>query len=355
MTNTINIDHNKLNDFLMKAITDMSGGLGAMMIILGDRLNLYKTLAKNGEMSPQELANATGTSERYIKEWLSSQAAAGYINYNKETQKFFMPIENSLVLADEESPTYILGGYQILRSIFKDEDKFIEIFKNGKGLRWGEHHHDLFEGTAKFFKPNYTANLVQSWIPSLYGVEEKLRKGAKVADIGCGYGISTILMAKEFPNSKFFGFDNHEPSINAAIKLAKDEKVEHNTQFKIISASESIGNNYDLIVFFDCIHDMGDPVGALKSAKDALNNEGTCMIVEPMANDRLEDNLNLTGKMFYSASTLICVPNSLADNGPALGAQAGENKIKEIAEKAGFKEFRRVNQTPFNLIFELKP
>lgn len=355
MTNTTDIDHNKLNDFLMKAISDMSGGLGAMMVILGDRLNLYKTLSQNGEMSSQELANATGTAERYVKEWLSSQAASGYINYNKDTQKFFMPVENSLVLADEKSPAFILGGYQILRSIFKDEEKFVEMFKTGKGLKWGEHHHDLFEGTAKFFKPNYTANLIQSWIPSLQGVQEKLKKGGKVADIGCGFGISTVLMAKEFPNSKFFGYDNHKPSIEAAIRLAREEKVENNTEFKVIAANESIGKDYDLIAFFDCLHDMGDPIGALKFAKDALKDDGTCLIVEPMANDRLEDNLNLTGKMFYSASTIICVPNSLADNGSALGAQAGENKIKEIVKRAGFKEFRRANQTPFNLIFELKP
>jgi SAM-dependent methyltransferase len=229
------------------------------------------------------------------------------------------------------------------------------MFKTGKGLRWGEHHHDLFEGTAKFFKPNYVGNLVSSWIPSLEGVEEKLKQKAKVADIGCGYGISTILMAKAYPNSKFYGFDNHGPSIEQAKEQAKKEGVTRNIEFYVVSANdESIGNDYDLITFFDCLHDMGDPVGAMKFAKQSLKPDGTCMIIEPMANDKIEDNLNLVGRTFYAASTLVCVPNSLADNGPALGAQAGEKKIKEIVQAAGFTRFRRATQAPFNIIFEAK-
>jgi SAM-dependent methyltransferase len=261
-----------------------------------------------------------------------------------------------MVLAYEESPAYIMGSYQILRSIFKDEEKFVEIFKTGKGLRWGEHHHDLFEGTAKFFKPNYMGNLVQSWIPSLDGVGEKLRKGAKVADIGCGYGISSIIMAKEFPNSKFYGFDNHEPSIYAAKQIAqKDGLTEDRVKFAVSSVNEPIGNDYDLIAFFDCLHDMADPLGALKFAKQSMKADGTCMIIEPMANDNTEDNLNLVGRIYYAASSFICVPNSLADNGVALGAQAGEKRIKEIAENAGFTKFRRASQTPFNIVYEAKP
>ena len=239
---------------------------------------------------------------------------------------------------------------------FKDEEKFIEVFKTGKGLRWGEHNHDLFEGTAKFFKPNYVGNLVCSWMHSFDGIEEKLKQGAKVADIGCGYGISTILMAKEYPNSKFYGFDNHNPSIEQAKEQSRKEGITSNLEFSSVSASdESIGNDYDLITFFDCLHDMGDPIGAMKFAKQSLKPDGTCMIIEPMANDKVEDNLNLVGRIYYAASTVVCVPNSLADNGPALGAQAGEKKIKEISEAAGFTQFRRATQTPFNIIYEVKP
>ena len=259
-----------------------------------------------------------------------------------------------MVLANEDSPAFILGSYQILRSVFKDEDKFVEIFKSGKGLRWGEHHHDLFEGTAKFFKPNYLSNLVPSWIPSLDGVQEKLKQGAKIADIGCGYGVSTVIMAKEYPKSKFYGFDNHKDSIEAARKLAQKEGVTDRIEFAVVSANESIDNDFDLVAFFDCLHDMADPVSALKFAKQSLKSDGTCMIIEPMANDNIEDNLNLVGKIYYSASSIICVPNSLADNGIALGAQAGEEKIKEIAKKAGFTKFRRSSQTPFNIVYEAK-
>ena len=249
----------------------------------------------------------------------------------------------------------MLGAYQILRSIFKDEDKFVEIFKSGKGLHWSEHHHDLFEGVAKFFKPNYMSNLVSSWIPSLDGMQEKLKQGAKVADIGCGYGISTVIMAKAYPNSKFYGFDNHEASIVEARQLAQKEGVADRAEFAVVSANESIDKDFDLIAFFDCLHDMVDPVGALKFAKQSLKKDGVCMLIEPMANDNLEDNINLVSRIYYGSSSIICVPNSLDDNGIALGAQAGEKKIKEIAEKAGFTKFRRSTQTPFNIIYEAKP
>jgi len=317
------IDHKKLEAFMMNAVGDMASSLGAMMIMLGDRLGLYKAMAKSaGPVSSEELASQTNTAERYIREWLASQAAAGYITYDSASQKFSLPPENAMVLANEDSPAFMLGAYQTLRSIFKDEDKFVEIFKSGKGLCWGEHHHDLFEGTAKFFKPNYMSNLVPSWIPSLDGgVEEKLRKGAKVADIGCGYGVSTVIMAKEYPNSKFYGFDNHEASIEAARQLAQKEGVADRAEFAVVSANESIDKDFDLVAFFDCLHDMADPIGALKFAKQSLKKDGVCMIVEPMANDRIEDNLNLVGKIYYAFSSIICVPNSLADNGIALGAQ----------------------------------
>lgn len=348
------IDSKKLEEFVMKALGDIGSSLGAMMIILGERLGLYKAFSKYGSLSSEELAEKTGTSERYVREWLSSQAAADYLSYDPLTKKFYLSPERALVLADEESPVYLLGGYQVLRSIFKDEDKFVNMFKSGEGLRWGDHHHDLFEGTAKFFRPNYTSNLVQSWIPSLHGVNDTLLSGGKVADIGCGFGISTIIMAKQYPKSQFYGFDNHKPSIEAAKQKARLEKLGQNLEFSVISANEPIGNEFDLITFFDCLHDMADPLGALTLAKNSLKENGTCMVVEPMANDKLEDNLNLVGRIYYSASTVICVPNSLADKGIALGAQAGENRMRELALKAGFSKFRRAVQTPFNIIYETK-
>ena len=350
------IDEQKLHDFMLKAVGDIASTMSAMLLIIGDRLGLYKAMAELGKpITSEELAKKTNTNERIIREWLANQSAGGYMMYNASDGKYTLPPEQAMALAEENSPVYIHGAYQSIKSFFKDEDKFVEMFKSGKGLRWGEHHHDLFEGTARFFKPNYVGNLVSSWIPSLDGVEEKLKQGAKVADIGCGYGISTILMAKAYPNSKFYGFDNHGPSIEQAKEVSTKEGVTVNTEFNVVSANdESIGNDYDLITFFDCLHDMGDPVGAMKFAKQSLKPDGICMIIEPMANDKVEDNLNLIGRTYYAASTLVCVPNSLADNGPALGAQAGEKKIKETVEAAGFTKFRRAAQTPFNIIYEAK-
>ncbi|ALI36104.1 bifunctional 3-demethylubiquinone-9 3-methyltransferase/ 2-octaprenyl-6-hydroxy phenol methylase [Candidatus Nitrosocosmicus oleophilus] len=347
-------DSKKLEEFVTQAISDLGCSLGSMMIILGDRLGLYKALSRFGPMTSEELAHNTNTAERYIREWLASQAAAGYLTYDPENKKFTLSAENAMVLADENSPAYLLGGYQVLRSIFKDEDKFVKIFQTGEGLRWGDHHHDLYEGTAKFFRPNYMSNLVQFWIPALDGIEQILRKGGKVADIGCGYGISTTIMAQQYPNSRFFGFDNHLPSIEAATANAKNEKLDKNVKFSQVSANEPIGNDYDFVTFFDCLHDMGDPLGALKFAKQSLKPDGSCMIVEPMANDKIEDNLNMVGRIYYAASSIICVPNSLADKGIALGAQAGENMVRNLALEAGFTKFRRATQTPFNIIYEAK-
>jgi len=354
-SNSNQIDEQLLNNFMLKAVGDVASSMSSMLTILGERLGLYRALTEYGPLTSEELAIKTGTHERYVREWLANQTAGGYINFDSTNGKFALPLEHAMVLADENSPVYIHGAYQTIKSLFKDEEKFVEMFKTGKGLRWGEHHHDLFDGTARFFKPNYVGNLVKSWIPSLDGIEQKLKGGAKVADVGCGYGISTILMAQAYPNSQFFGFDNHTPSIEKAKEQAKKDGVTENLEFRSVSANESIGNDYDFITFFDCLHDMGDPLGAMKFAKDSLKNDGTCMIVEPMANDNLKDNLNLVGRVFYAASTLVCVPNSLADSGPGLGAQAGEKKIREVVEKAGFTRFRRASQTPFNIIYEARP
>src|SRR5215213_5119048 len=333
--NTANkIDEQKLHEFMIKAVGDIASTMSAMLVIIGDRLGLYKAMAEFGyPITSEELAQKTSTNERYIREWLANQAAGGYITYNAANEKYTLPSEQAMALADENSPVYVHGAYQSIKSFFKDEEKFIEVFKT-----------------------NYVGNLVSSWIHSLDGIEEKLKQGAKVADIGCGYGISTILMAKEYPNSKFYGFDNHNPSIEQAKEQSRKEGITSNLEFSSVSASdESIGNDYDLITFFDCLHDMGDPIGAMKFAKQSLKPDGTCMIIEPMANDKVEDNLNLVGRIYYAASTVVCVPNSLADNGPALGAQAGEKRIKEIVEAVGFTKFRRATQTPFNIIYEVKP
>lgn len=354
LTATNDIDQNKLQDFMVKSVNDFAGAANAMMVILGERLGLYKVMADSGPVNPEELAAKTDTAERYVREWLASQAAGGYVTYNPSERTYFLPPENALVLADENSPVYILGGYQIVKSEFKDEEKFIEMFKTGKGLRWEDHHHDMVEGTARFYKPIYISSLVQSWIPSLDGLEEKLRGGAKVADVGCGYGIPTVIMAKAYPDSRFYGYDTHAASIDAARKLAQAEGLADRVEFHLASANESMGNDYDLVTFFDCVHDMGDPEGALRLAKQSLKKGGVCMIVEPLANDNIEDNLNLVGRLFYCGSTLICVPSSLADNGPALGAQAGERRIRELAEMAGFGKFRRATQTPFTVVYEAK-
>lgn len=360
--NSGKINEQKLNDFMLRAVGDIASTISAVLVLIGYRLGLYKAMALSREpITSEELARKTNTNERLIKEWLANQVASGYIIYNASNAEYFLPPEQALALADENSSVYMLGAYQAIRSYFKDEDKFVDMFKTGKGMKWEEHHHDLFEGTALFYKPNYVGNLVNLWIPSLDGVEEKLKLGAKVADIGCGYGISTIIMAKAYPNSKFYGFDNHIPSIEQAKNQvrAEEEKAGRalgNIVFSPISANdESIGTDYDLITFFDCLHDMDDPVGAMKYAKRSLKQDGTCMIIEPMANDELEENLNLVARAFYAASTLVCVPNSLAGNGPALGAQAGEKKIKAILLAGGFTKFRRATQTPFNIIYEARP
>jgi SAM-dependent methyltransferase len=310
-----------------------------------------------GALTPEELAKKTGTHPRIIKEWLAAQAAGGFVIYNPAAGTYLLPEEQAIALTDENSPAYIAGEYQVLMGLFKDEEKIIEAFRTGKGLGWADHHHYLFEGTERFFKPGYIANLTTSWIPALEGIEEKLRReeGAKVADVGCGHGVSTILMAKAYPNSKVIGFDYHKPSIERAREQAEKEGLK-NIAFEVAGATDYPGDDYDLITFFDCFHDMGNPAGAAKHVLQTLEKkDGIWMLVEPFANDKLEDNLNPIGRAFYSGSTMICVPASLNENGPALGAQAGEERIREVVRSAGFSKFRRATQTPFNLVFEARP
>ncbi len=350
------VNETKLNHFIEKVVNEWGAAEGALITFVGDKLGLFKAMAGAGEMTSEELAKKTGTHPRIIKEWLAGQAAGGYVVYNPNNGKYVLPEEQALALTNENSPAYVAGFYQSLVSLFKDEEKIIEAFKTGKGLGWGDHHHYLFEGTERFFKPNYVTNLTNSWIPSLENVESKLKNGgAKIADVGCGHGVSTILMAKAYPNSKIIGFDSHKPSIEWARGEAEKEGLQ-NLTFEVAKSTDYPGDDYDMVAFFDCFHDMGDPAGAARHVLETLKKKnGTWMIVEPFANDKLEDNLNPLGRVFYSVSSMVCVPASLNENGPALGAQAGEQRITELIKSAGFSKIRRATQTPFNLVFEAKP
>ncbi|MGH7205668.1 MAG: class I SAM-dependent methyltransferase [Nitrospiraceae bacterium] len=350
----MSVNQDRLQEFLGKAVGDIGAAMSANLVLIGDRLGLYKAMAKLGPVTPAELAKATKTTERYVREWLSNQAAGGYVTYDAATGRFTLPPEQAFALADETSPCFLPGAFQVIAATFMAEPKMEQRFRSGKGLGWGEHDHRLFEGTERFFRPNYAGNLVSSWIPALDGVEAKLKAGAKVADVGCGFGSSTILMAKAYPKSTFVGFDYHKPSILAARKRAKEAGVK-NIAFTVAKSTDYPGKGYDFVAHFDCLHDMGDPVGAAKHVRETLAADGTWMIIEPFANDKVEDNLNPIGRVFYAASTMICVPASLAYKGPALGAQAGEARLREIVTKGGFTRFRRATQTPFNLVLEARP
>jgi len=350
------VNPDKLNEFLGKAIVDFGATFHAALIRIGDRLGLYKALAAGGPQTPTELAKKTGTAERYIREWLSSQAAGGYVTYDPPSGKFHLSEEQAFALADENSPAFLPGAFQAALASVKAEDQIAGCFKTGKGMGWHEHHPELFVGTERFFRPGYAANLVATWIPALQGVEDKLKSGARVADVGCGLGASTILMAKSFPKSEFVGFDYHDKSIETAKQRAKDAGVGDRIRFEIAKAKDYPGKDYDFVTFFDCLHDMGDPAGASKHVRSTLKSNGTWMIVEPFAGDKLEDNLNPIGRAFYGASTLLCTPASLSQEvGLALGAQAGEKRLREVVTSGGFTRFRRATQTPFNLIFEARP
>jgi SAM-dependent methyltransferase len=350
------IDESKLHAFMGKAVGDMGAAMHAVLIVIGDKLGLYKAMGDTKPITPAELANRTGTHERYVREWLNANAASGYVTYDPMTATYTLPPEQALALAVENGPAFLPGAFQIISSCFNDEAKIEDAFRTGKGVGWHEHHHDLFRGTERFFRPGYIVNLISSWIPALDGVEEKLRRGAKVADIGCGLGSSTILMAKAFPRSEFFGFDYHDKSIELARQEAKREGVDDRLHFEIASAKDYPGQDYDFVAFFDCLHDMGDPVGAAAHVRSTMKSDGTWMIVEPFAEDATEANHNPIGRVYYSASTLLCVPASISQEvGLALGAQAGETRIGDVVRAGGFTRFRRATQTPFNLVFEARP
>jgi SAM-dependent methyltransferase len=349
-------DEEKLHAFVGRMIGDVGATLSGALVLIGDRLGLYRALAERGPMTSAELADATGTHERYVREWLANQAASEYLDYDPQTKRFALPPEHRPVLADESSPVLLCGLYQVAQTLYADEPKVSEAFKTGAGLGWHEHDARLFPATERFFRPGYNANLVPSWIPALDGVEAKLRAGASVADVGCGLGTSTIVMAQAYPKSRFAGFDYHDVSIAKAREAAQRAGVGDRVRFEVAAAKTFPGTRYDFITCFDCVHDMGDPVGAAAHMRDALAPDGTLMIVEPFANDELEDNLNPVGRVFFAASTLICTPASLAqDVGLGLGAQAGEARLRAVFEGAGFTRFRRATETPFNLVFEARP
>ncbi len=348
------LNEEKLHEFLGKMVVEMGAAANGALIILGDKLGLYKGLSSNGPMTSEQLADATGTTERYVREWLSAQAASGFVEYHKENENFSMTPEQTAVFADEQSPVLMTGAFYGISSMYHDEPKIEHAFRSGEGVSWGDHDSCLFCGTEKFFKPSYKANLISNWIPALGGVEEKLVKGGKVADIGCGHGVSTIVMAQAFPNSQFIGYDFHEPSVKHASAMAKERGLD-NISFKVATAKNFPGKEFDLVAFFDCLHDMGDPVGACSHVAKSLKSDGTCMIVEPFAHDTLEENLNPVGRAMYSFSTMICTPSSISQEvGLGLGAQAGEKRLKEVALAGGFSQFRRAAETPFNLILEAK-
>lgn len=350
------IDETKLNAFMQGAVGDMGAAMHAVLIVLGDRLGLFKAMADSIPVTPGELATRTRTHERYVREWLNANAASGYVTYDARKGTYTLPPEQAFALAVENSPAFLPGAFQLISACFHDAGKIEEAFRTGKGVGWHEHHHDLFHGTERFFRPNYIANLTSSWIPALNGVEAKLRSGAKVADIGCGLGASTILMAKHYPNSRFLGFDYHEASITMAREAAEKAGVGDRITFAVATAKAFPGKDYDFIAFFDCLHDMGDPDGAAAHVRSALKPDGTWMIVEPYAEDATEANHNPVGRVFYSASTMLCVPASLSQEiGAALGAQAGEARLKDVVSRVGFTRFRRATNTPFNLVLEARP
>jgi ubiquinone/menaquinone biosynthesis C-methylase UbiE len=349
-------DPDKLNAFMGKMVGDMGAAMSAALVVLGDHLGLYKALAAHGPATSLELAGATGLNERLLREWMAAQAAADYLTYDAASGRFSLSPEQALVFADEESPVFLAGGFELLSAVFKDEPKVAKAFRSGLGLGWHEHDVCLFRGTERFFRPGYNANLVANWIPALEGVEAKLKAGAKVADIGCGHGASTILMAQAYPNSRFYGFDYHEPSIARAREAAAAAGVADRVEFQTASAQDYPGEDFDLACIFDALHDMGDPVGAAAHIRRSLQPDGTWLLVEPFAHDNLADNLNPIGRMFYSASTMVCTPASQSqDVGLALGAQAGEGRLRQVVEDAGFTHFRRATETPFNLVLEVRP
>jgi SAM-dependent methyltransferase len=350
------VDMDKLMQFVFRAVDEVGATLNTALVVMGDRLGLYRDMAAAGPSSPAEIAERTGTAERYIREWLNAQAAGGYVTYDPDSGRYTLPPEQAMALTVPDCPAYLPGFFQIALGSMIDSPKIVDVVKTGAGFGWGDHVHDVHEGCERFFRTGYNAHLVSEWLPALDGVIGKLEAGARVADVGCGHGASTVLMAQAFPKSSFTGSDNHDGSIDAARRAGQDAGVTDRATFETASSGAYSGTDYDLVTMFDCLHDMGDPVGAARHVLGTLKPDGTWMIVEPFAGDRVEDNLNPVGRAFYGFSTLLCTPSSLSqDVGLALGAQAGEARIADVVKSAGFTRFRRVAQTPFNIVYEARP
>ncbi len=349
------VDMDKLMGFLFQAAGDIGATLNTALVVMGDRLGLYRVLADAGPLTPAELAERTGTAERYVREWLNAQAAGGYVSYDPDSGRYTLPIEHAVALTDESSPAYLPGAFQVALGSMLDSPRIIEAAKTGEGIAWHTHGHDVFDGCERFFRPGYNASLVSAWLPALDGIVEKLQRGATVADVGCGHGASTILMAQAFPASTFTGSDYHEGSIATARERAAEAGVSDRVRFEVAPAASYPGTGYDLVTMFDCLHDMGDPIGAARHVSQSLADDGTWMIVEPFAGDRVEDNINPTGRAYYGFSTLLCTPASLSQEvGLALGAQAGEARIRDVVARGGLTRFRRVSETPFNIVYEAR-
>jgi len=349
------LDMNKLNAFIGQFVTDLGAAVHSGMVVIGEKLGLYKALAA-GPISSLQLARKTGTDERYVREWLASQAAGGYVTYDERTNEFSLSEEQAFTLVNEDSPAYLPGAFELALGSLAAVPRIAESFRTGEGMGWHEHVDGVFHGCEKFFRPGYAANLVHAWIPALDGVKQRLEAGARVADVGCGKGASTILMAQAYPKSRFIGFDYHDKSIEAARESARKNGVQDRVTFEVATAKNFPGHGYDFVAVFDCLHDMGDPVGAAAHVRQSLSRNGTWMIVEPFAHDQLKDNLNPVGRIMYSFSTLLCTPCSRSQEvGLCLGAQAGEARIREVVTAAGFERFRRATETPFNIVYEARP
>jgi SAM-dependent methyltransferase len=350
------IDEGKLNAFIGQMLGDLGGASSVAMVRLGDSLGFYKILQAQGAMTPGDLAKAAKVEERYAREWLSHQAASNYLAYDAASGKFALPPEQAMVFANEDSPVYMMGGFDMMKAMLDNQPKVQAAFKSGGGVAWGEQAGCMFCAVARFFRPGYHANLVSAWLPALTGVVEKLEKGAKVADVGCGHGWSTVEMAKAFPKSQFIGYDFHPDSIRDANSHAETHGVSKNARFEVGLAKDYAGKDFDLVTCFDCLHDMGDPTGAAAHIRKSLKADGTWMVVEPMAGDTLQQNMNPVGRLFYAGSTMICLPTSRSQEvGASLGAQAGEARLREVIQKGGFSTVRRATETPFNMVLEARP
>jgi SAM-dependent methyltransferase len=350
------VNEERLHEFVGKVVTDLGATISAGLVVIGERLGLYRALAEFGPLTPEELAEKTDTAERYVREWLLNQAASGYAEYDPSSGRYSLTPEQAFALADESSPAYMPGAFQLSMAALHDRPAIEKCFRTGEGFAWGDHEHGLFEGTERFFGPGYRGNLLSSWIPSLDGVHERLEQGAHVADIGCGHGTSTVIMAEAYPRSTFVGYDNHDRSIETARRRAAEAGVSDRVTFEVAAAQDfpAPAGGFDFVALFDCLHDMGDPVGAASHIRQSLSEDGVCMIVEPLAGDRVEDNLNPIGRLYSAASTFLCVPHSISENGPALGAQAGQARLEDVLRKGGFTQVRRAAEAPANMVLEAK-